>query len=168
MQKNPGDWRDVLLLPRRQVRFLRPLALDLGGIAKGFAVDVALETLREHGVAAAIVNAGGDLRALGPQPVEVHLRHPMRPTTFAGRISVCESALATSSPCFTEREWRGRRVSHLVNPNRGASITGGVSVTVRARECWLADALTKAVLNAPRRAESLLAKYEAEAFMLRV
>jgi hypothetical protein len=46
------------------------------------------------------------------------------------------------------------------------AITGVISASVRAKECWLADALTKVVLNAPQRAETLLAKYGAEAFML--
>jgi hypothetical protein len=54
----------------------------------------------------------------------------------------------------------------LVNPRQSIAFAGPVSVTVRTRECWLADALTKVVLNAPRRAESLLARYKAEAFML--
>ena len=163
---NPGNWRDVLLLRKRTVRFLRPLALDLGGIAKGFAVDAAIEVLRGRGVEAALVNAGGDLRVFGPQPSMIHLRHPTHPQTFAHAINLQRAALATSSPCFTEHQWCGQRVSHLVNPRRSIAITGPVSVTVRAGECWLADALTKVVLNAPRRAEKLLAKYEAEAFML--
>ena len=71
-----------------------------------------------------------------------------------------------SSPCFTEGDWHGQRVSHLVNPLQATAITGPVSVTVRARECWLADALTKVVLNNPGRAEKLLAQYEAQAIML--
>ena len=165
-RKNPGNWRDVLLLPGRKVLFLRPLALDLGGIAKGFAVDAAIEVLRARGVESAVVNAGGDLRVFGPQPSTVHLRHPAAPQTFAHTIRLQGAALATSSPCFTERGWHGQRVSHLVNPLLDSAITGQVSVTVHARECWLADALTKVVLNAPRRAETLLAKYAAEAFML--
>lgn len=164
--KNPGSWRDVRLLSGRQVLFLRPLALDLGGIAKGFAVDAAIEVLRERGVESAVVNAGGDLRVFGPQSSTIHLRHPGAPHTFAHTFSLHGAALATSSPCFTERGWRGQRVSHLVNPLRATAITRPVSVTVRARECWLADALTKVVLNAPRRAEKLLAQYEAEAFIL--
>lgn len=165
-RKNPGTWRDVLLLPGRSVLFLRPLALDLGGIAKGFAVDAAIEVLCAHGVESAVVNAGGDLRVLGPQASTIHLRHPATPQSFAHTISLQGAALATSSPCFTERGWHGQRVSHLVNSLEATAITGRVSVTVRARECWLADALTKVVLNAPRRAEKLLAQYEAEAFML--
>ncbi|MFM2294536.1 MAG: hypothetical protein RLZZ350_949 [Verrucomicrobiota bacterium] len=165
-RKNPGNWRDVLLLPHRQVRFLRPLALDFGGIAKGFAVDAAIEVLRSHGVSSAVVNAGGDLRVFGVQASTVHLRHPAQPQTFAHTLQLQHAALATSSPCFTEKTFRGQRVSHLVNSKSFAAHTGGVSVTVCARECWLADALTKVVLNDPVRAETLLAKYAAEAFML--
>ncbi len=165
-RKNPGNWRHLRLLPGRKVLFLRPLALDLGGIAKGFAVDAAIEVLRRCGVRSAVVNAGGDLRVFGPQPTAIHLRHPAAPQSFAHTINLQHSALATSSPCFTECNWHGQRVSHLVNPFQATAITGHVSVTVRARECWLADALTKVVLNSPGRAEKLLAQYEAEAFML--
>jgi FAD:protein FMN transferase len=163
-RENPGGWRDVRLLGQRRVRFLRPLALDLGGIAKGFAVDKALGVLRAGAVTAAMVNAGGDLAAFGA-PYLVHLRHPCLPQSFTRSIELSESALATSSPCFTEHRWRGRRVSHLVNPIRRTAVTGGVSVSVRARECWLADALTKVVLNAPALAERLLARHKAEAFV---
>ena len=166
-RREPHGFRFVALRRGRQVRFLRPLALDLGGIAKGYAVDAAIETLATFGVTAALVNAGGDLRVFGPQPSTIHLRHPAAPQTFAHAIQLQQGALATSSPCFTEKDWCDRRVSHLVNPLRpDAAVTGGVSVSVRARECWLADALTKVVLNAPRRAETLLRKYDAEAFML--
>ena len=165
-RRRPGTWRDVQLLRGHIVRFRRPLALDLGGIAKGYAVDKAIEVLRKQGVTSAIVNAGGDLRVFGPQASRIHLRHPGRPQAFAQTIDLKREALATSSPCFTQKKWRQGTVSHLVNTRQGDAITGNVSVTVRARECWLADALTKVVLNAPRRAETLLAKYRAEAFML--
>jgi thiamine biosynthesis lipoprotein ApbE len=81
-------------------------------------------------------------------------------------LGLYNAALATSSPCFTQRRWQRRTISHLVNPGGGAAVTGGISVTVQARECWLADALTKVVLNAPKLAESILQKYAAEAFVL--
>lgn len=165
-RQQPGHWRSVLLRRGRQVCFLRPLALDLGGIAKGFAVDQAVQVLREQGVTSGMVNAGGDLRVFGSEPSEVYLRHPLRPQSFAGAIRLQRSALATSSPCATERDWRGHRVSHLVNPRDGSAVIGCISVTVRARECWLADALTKIVLNAPRIAEAILARHGAEAFVL--
>ncbi len=164
-RKKPGCWRDVLLLSGRRVRFLRPLTIDLGGIAKGFAVDKAIETLRVAGALSGIVNAGGDLRVFGAETSTVHLRHASCPQALARSINIRQAALATSSPCFTEQSWRGQQVSHLVNPLQRKAVTGNLSVTVRARECWLADALTKVVLNEPRIAQRLLTKYEAEAFL---
>jgi thiamine biosynthesis lipoprotein len=165
-RKNAGDWQDLLLLDGDRVFFLRPMAVDLGGIAKGFAVDQAIETLRELGVVSGVVNAGGDLRVFGGGGSVAHVRRPSRPQSFARTIHLVNSALATSSPCFTERRLRDRSVSHLVNPRTRVAITGARSVTVRASECWMADALTKVVLNAPWLAGDLLSKYRADAIIL--
>lgn len=163
----PGSWTDVALLPDGTVYFFHPVALDLGGIAKGYAVDCAMAVLQQHGVSAAVVNAGGDLRVFGPQPAVIFLRHPENPQLLAETLQLSNAALATSSPCFTEKSWAGKRVSHLVNPLRQTAVTGVISVSVRAPECWLADALTKVVLNAPDRAPQLLKQYGAETFILR-
>ena len=82
-------------------------------------------------------------------------------------ISLRNAALATSSPCFTRRQWRGRTVSHLINPVNRRAVAENVSVSVRAGECWLADALTKVVLNAdPTTARRLLETHHAEALIL--
>ncbi len=65
---------DVLLDDdARTVRHRVPLAIDLGGIAKGFAVDRAIDALAAHGVTSAVVDAGGDLRVLGTRPVPIHV-----------------------------------------------------------------------------------------------
>lgn len=161
-----GNWRDVRLLRGARVRFARPLAIDLGGIAKGFAVDAAVASLRAARVASAVVNAGGDLRVFGPEPAAIHLRRPDSAEPFAKPILVCDAALATSSPCFSHRRWRGRAVSHLVDPGTRRALSGDISVSVGAPECWLADALTKVVLNAPTLAERLLGQHDAEAFVV--
>jgi len=162
-----GDWRDVLLQRGRRVRFARPLAVDLGGIAKGFAVDAAIASLRESEVTSACVNAGGDLRVFGPDISHVHLRHPVSAQPVVNPIWLRNAALATSSPCFTRRQWRGRTVSHLVNAVNRRATAENVSVSVRARECWLADALTKVVLNADTKtATRLLETHHAEALIL--
>ena len=163
-----GGWRDVQMLARHRVRFSKPLAIDLGGIAKGFAVDAAIERLRQDKVSSALVNAGGDLRVFGPRSSVIRLRHPIQQRLLTRSLRIRDAALATSSPCFTERRSHGRPVSHLVNPQNGSAVTGGISVTVRARECWLADALTKVVLNRPMLAETLLARHTAEAFVFAV
>jgi thiamine biosynthesis lipoprotein len=162
----PGDWRDVELLPGNRVSFRRPLHLDLGGIAKGFAVDVAVDCLRATGVESGMVNAGGDLRAFGPRKYLVDIRHPAFPQAMAHRVELQGCALATSSPCFTETERNGQRVSHLVNPLDRSSLLGHRSVSVQAPECWLADGLAKVVFNAPLLAETLLEEFGAHAFVL--
>ncbi len=160
-----GNWTNVKLLPSRRVRFTRPLAIDVGGIAKGYAVDVAIETLRRAGATSAIVNAGGDLRVFGREPCVIHLRHATDIHSLPHSIELSNAALATSSPGVTECQWRDQTVSHLVNPNSRRAVTGNISVTVRAKECWLADALTKVVFNAPALAEKLMNKHHAEAYV---
>jgi thiamine biosynthesis lipoprotein len=160
-----GDWRDVSLLPGNRVRLRRAVVLDLGGIAKGYAVDCALRVLREGGATAGAVNAGGDLGVFGGEPLTVHLRHPAKPEQLVNSLRLNDAALATSSPCFTRCRWRGRTVSHLVNASNQSAVVGNISVSVRAKTCWLADALTKVVLNAPAVAERLLGHYDAEAYV---
>ena len=103
-----GNWRDVILQRGRRVRFAKPLAIDLGGIAKGFAVDAAITSLRADKVVSASVNAGGDLRVFGPETSRIHLRHPISAEPLPHPIPLRNAALATSSPCFTKQAWRGR------------------------------------------------------------
>ena len=71
-----AGWRDIELVDGNGVRFARPLRVDLGGIAKGYAVDLAVRTLQELEIDRIAVNAGGDLRIAGLQPRTIHLRHP--------------------------------------------------------------------------------------------
>jgi thiamine biosynthesis lipoprotein len=162
-----GNWRDVLLQRGNRVRFARSLAIDLGGIAKGFAVDAAIASLRASNITSASINAGGDLRVFGPDSSCIHLRHPVSGQPTSNLISLRNAALATSSPCFTRRQWRGRTISHLINPRDHQAITTGISVSVRSSECWLADALTKVVLNAgATTAIRLLKAHHAEALII--
>ena len=166
-RRNEGGWRDVILQRGRRVRFNCPLAIDLGGIAKGYAVDAAIASLRASEVTAASVNAGGDLRVVGPAASRIHLRHPISGQPLAQAIALRDAALATSSPCYTRRRWRNRTISHLINTGNRRAITKHVSVSVRADECWLADALTKVVLNAaPATITRLLEAHRAEALIL--
>ena len=165
-RRQAGSWSDVRLLPGCRVRFHRPLSLDLGGIAKGYAVDCAVNALRANGACSGLVNAGGDLRAFGNEGEAVHVRNPMSPGSLPFMTTLREAALATSSPCFTQRTYDRGDVSHLVDPRNGQAITRAISVTVQASECWLADALTKVVLNDPACAETLLERYGAEALVL--
>jgi thiamine biosynthesis lipoprotein len=95
--QSSGDWRDLELLPNLQVRFARSLTLELGGIAKGFAVDCAVAALQTGGVESGLVNAGGDLRAFGPRTQSVQLRDPRLPGRLVKSFHLSNEALATST-----------------------------------------------------------------------
>src|SRR5215472_13458315 len=85
-----ATWRDIFLRKNCRVFFRRQLVIDLGGIAKGFAVDRAVAALRASGIKAGIVNCGGDLRVFGPISRIVHVRHPAKPTFAAGVVRLAE------------------------------------------------------------------------------
>lgn len=161
-----GDWRHVELLPGHRVRLTRRLRIDLGGIAKGFAVDRAVAVLEAHRVREGRVNAGGDLRVFGKRPQAVHLRHPAHPTRLVPVAMARTAAVATSAGYFAGRRMRGRRVSPHVDPRTREALPPMRSVTVFAPECVTADALTKVVLLDPDHTQSVLDRFGAEAVVL--
>jgi thiamine biosynthesis lipoprotein len=148
---------DLELLDEGTVRWQRCGLIDLGGIAKGYAVDCAIGALRRHGATAGLVNAGGDLRCYGDaQPVQV--RAPDGGIVSLGEL--CEGALATSGDSPQPA------AGALVDPHSGALARWGASISVVADECMSADALTKIVRLCPTRAPGLLARFMAQAFRL--
>ncbi|HET7756895.1 MAG TPA: FAD:protein FMN transferase [Steroidobacteraceae bacterium] len=119
-----------------------PLALDLGGIAKGHAVDCAVEALREGGCSAGLVNAGGDLRVFGPRHAPILLR---RSDGSCEPLELHDAALAVS-----EIDAPRRPPEHLGYYSRtGAAALCCRFAAVIAPEAALADALTKCVLLCP-------------------
>ncbi len=162
-----GTWRDIELRDDHCVSFRRPLRLDLGGIAKGYAVDQAVRILQQCEIDQILVNAGGDLRILGPSAQPVHLRHPLSPAYFAHTVLLRNAALASSAAYYSRRSAGRREVSALVDPRSGEPYLGHRSVSVRAPDCMTADALTKLVLFADRTVASHgLSACGAEAFVL--
>jgi thiamine biosynthesis lipoprotein len=130
-----GSLRDLQTLSSTEVRLERPLQIDLGGIAKGYAVDLAIETLRRWGVESALVNAGGDMRSLGRRawPVEVRGQVGFRGSVPRALRHVCDGAIASSEAAGP--------VGEFVRTVRRAP--RWASCTVMARDCVTADALTK-------------------------
>jgi FAD:protein FMN transferase len=165
---DPGaSWRDVEILDEDQVRFKRPLRLDLGGIAKGYAVDEAVRALERRGVRSVVVNAGGDLRVAGEGAERIAVRHPRTPGLVAHTLELRDAALATSSACYSRCRVAGAEASALLDPKSGAAYVGADSVSVRAPDCMTADALTKIVLFADRQtAERALRVCGARALVL--
>jgi len=141
----PGAEPDeVAVAPARNcsVKCLAPVALDLGGVAKGYAIDRAVEALRRAGCSAGLVNAGGDLRLFGARCEIILLR---RTAGKHRRLWLRDSALAVSDLDACERppEHRG----YYFRSDAGASSRRYAAVL--AQEAMTADALTKCVLLCP-------------------
>lgn len=161
-----ADWRDIELLPQEQVRFARPLHIDLGGIAKGFAVDKAIETLQASGMTTGRVNAGGDLRRFGTGVEPLHVRHPHSPAVLLPLTDMHDGAAATSAGYFAPKQRDGRQISPHIHPRTGKALASGISATVLADNCMTADALTKIVLADCPAALPVLERFAARAILL--
>ena len=123
--------------------------LDFGAIAKGYAVDVAIRVLAEHGVTHAIVNAGGDLRARGrPDSVwRVGISDPDKGVLAALEVAGDEAVFTSgTSQRFMSHE--GKRYPHVLSPKTGHAVQGLQSATVIAPEGVVADAAATALLVA--------------------
>lgn len=135
------------------LRFHDPdVSLDLGAIAKGYAVDRAAEALRRHGIAKAVVEAGGDLYALGTaadgEPWQIGIRDPNDLRALAGTLSVSDAAIATSGTYMRFFRWRGRRYHHLIDPRSAEPRRTQVqSLTMRAESCMHADVAATALFG---------------------
>ena len=123
------------------------VSLDLGGIAKGFAVDCAIEKLRSVGVTAAMVKAGGDLRVIGVPPGKTNWIVQLEDPAKEGRrtnVPLRDAALSTSGNYENYFEIGGVRYSHILNPRTGWPIQGMAACTVIAPTCIESDALATA------------------------
>ncbi len=141
--------------------------IDLGGIAKGYAVDMAIESLLLHRIDSACVNAGGDMRVIGASAWPVAVRAAHHPAAIGARLALRNEAIATSANYFAGKlTAAGRRVSPLVDGRSGQPITATVSVSVRAPSCAVADALTKVVMASGDAGHPCLRTFGAAAFII--
>ncbi len=146
----PGSLNDLLLLGENTVLLRQRLYVDLGGIAKGYAVDRAIHVLRQLGVTQMTVNAGGDLRVYGPQAERIQVRDPEAIDQLITLGELEQGACATSGIYYSLAPIDpGHSHSHshsdLVNPLERTTSQAPLSYTVIARTAVIADALTKVV-----------------------
>ncbi len=140
------------------VRKLQPAWLDLGGIAKGYAVDLAVEALQRAGALEGCVNAGGDLRVFGERRWPASIRDPQAPRRMHSQLQLHNEALATSASYFSSLS--------LMDGRDGAPVDQACSVSVRAPSCVLADALTKVVMASGDANHPALEQWQASAFII--
>jgi FAD:protein FMN transferase len=155
------------LLSDNRVRFTHPsVRIDLGGIAKGFAVDRAIDALRSRGVRSAIVNAGGDLATFGPEARTIHVRDPRSPDKLICRVDVSNQALASTGRRFDPFSSTAPGQSAVIEPKTRTPTHAVHGATVRAPSCMVADALTKVVMIAGTEAAASLDHYRASAIFV--
>jgi len=147
------------------------MALDLGGIAKGYAADRAVAVLRAGGVSSALVDVGGEVAVLGGRPAtagsrkggegwRVGIRHPRDPQGLLTTLELTTGAVATSGDYERFFEWEGRRYHHLIDPRTGWPATGLISVSVLHESAAVADALATAVMVlGPHRGQALVREW---------
>ena len=154
------------------VQVMRPVWIDLGGIAKGYAVDAATLALIQQGVTSGVVNAGGDLRVFGDTEQQIHLRHPSNPGEQIAVANVRELSCATSGDYFVANlKTNTNTPQTAIVGTRTTNAEKHASVTVIAPLCAVADALTKVLWLAGIESaisRALLTQYEAQAVALDV
>jgi thiamine biosynthesis lipoprotein len=142
----PATYRDILLdYDSHTVTLLRRLSLDLGAVAKGFAIDLAAREL--SGLSGFVINAGGDILAGGRNPDgvpwRIGIRHPRRHAELLTSLRITDAAVCTSGDY--ERPQAEGDGHHILNPTSGSSAGSAVSATVIAPTAIVADALSTAV-----------------------
>lgn len=148
----PGiNYRHLILdRDKHTLRFAHDgVRIDLGGIAKGWAVDRSIELLKKRGIAHARVTAGGDTRLLGDRrgrPWTVGIRDPRQQGKVIAVLPLADIAISTSGDYerFFDDD-SGVRHHHIINPKTGKSASGVRSVTVIAADATTTEGLTKSV-----------------------
>lgn len=158
-------WRDIEVVSDNTVCFHRPLWIDLGGIAKGFAVDRAFARCVEGGITDCIVNAGGDIRVGEGTTASVTLNAPGAAASSTGVVELSGGSIASSCADLEGRELADIATGPHFHGRTRHVVDSGCFVSVLANECLIADALTKVVLAAGAAAQPVLSHYAATALM---
>jgi FAD:protein FMN transferase len=166
----PGDaprHGEIDLLAGQRVRFHdRATRIDLGGIAKGFAVDRAIDVLRDFSMSSGLVNAGGDLAAFGPKGPMVTVRDPGCPSRALCQVELRDGALASSGAEFNLLQSLDAMRPMVIDPSSGEPVRAVIGATVRAPSCIFADALTKIVMTGAEASAPLLRQFGASALFV--
>jgi thiamine biosynthesis lipoprotein len=124
------------------------MCIDLGGFAKGYAVDNAARLLQERGIQHANVSAGGDSRVIGDRrgrPWMIGVRDPAREDKVIAMLPLADTSISTSGDYERYFEEDGVRFHHLIDPATGRSPTGVRSVTILAEDGLTTEAFSKIV-----------------------
>lgn len=136
--------RSIEFLDTHHIMIQGPIRFDLGGIAKGYAVDRGIEILKNFGIENASINAGGDMRVIGKNHHAVYLKESDFGNAYIYLGDLNDGAIATSSTRFGRTTKKGG-MSYLINPRTRKCIEDDLSYSIIAPTCVVADCLTKAL-----------------------
>lgn len=139
-----SGWNNIQLLNENKFHRKEKAGLNFGAIAKGYAVDKAIEVLQNEGISEAFVNAGGEIKTIGSDWI-VGVQHPRNMKEIVCRIKLNGISVATSGDYENYFEKDGVRYHHILNPNTGYPGKGIQSVTVIHKDNAFADGLATAV-----------------------
>ena len=157
-----ATWREIELIGPDSVRFHRPLWVDLGGIAKGYAVDCGIRRVATEEAIGWCVNAGGDLRVSGPASRQVVLDNQLGDASLLAVVELRDASLASSGGLRSAPPQAA--AGPPIHGVTRASLDGNTFVSVVAAEAVIADALTKVVFAQPDRAAAALREFGATAY----
>jgi len=139
-----SGWNNIKILAEDKIFKKRKVELNFGAIAKGYAVDKAIEVLKNSEIKEALVNAGGEISVIGNNWT-VGIQHPRKINSIIKKIKLNENTIATSGDYEQYFEVDGIRYHHILDPKTGYPSTGLQSVTIINKSNTLADALATAV-----------------------
>lgn len=145
------DYHKIVLDAPKSTLFLpeKGMVLDLGGVAKGYATDKAVEALRELGIENALINAGGNVYAMGTRadgtPWKVGVQDPRNPQGTVAVLEVSDTALVSSGDYQRYFEVDGIRYHHILDPATGCPARASVGTTVIMKSAAAADILSTAL-----------------------
>lgn len=151
-----ANWQDIEL-SENSVFFKKALQIDLGGIAKGFAVDCAFNTVPDD--VTTNINAGGDIRMSKWESTPIDIRVPFSENGEKLETNMLAASVATSSSYFVEND------SVIISPRNKKALVDKRSVTIFTNECMVADALTKVAFLMDD-SESILKHFKATGLVL--
>ncbi|MES2695831.1 MAG: FAD:protein FMN transferase [Verrucomicrobiota bacterium] len=166
-------WKKVQREPGK-MRLPEPgMALDFGGFGKEYAVDIVAQMATEHGLAAALVDFGHDLRAVGMPPDRpawhIGLEDPAKPGTSSASVALVGKGIASSGDYIRGFTIEGKRYGHIIDPRTGWPVANGcMQATVIANSCLQAGVLstTAFVLGVPKGVDFIQACPGAEGLLV--
>ena len=139
-----SGWKNVKLLGNNKIIKTKNIGLSFGAIAKGYAVDKAIDVLKNFGIKDALVNAGGEISAIGNDWV-VGIQHPREVNTIIKKLKLKNITTATSGDYEQYFEKDGIRYHHILDPKIGYPSNGLQSVTIINKSNTITDALATAI-----------------------